>query len=59
MDWTFWVGIAVIAVAWGVTQWASSFRRPSEKTRGIDREASDAMLEAEKGKEKGRFWSGF
>ncbi len=59
MDWTFWVGIVVVAVLWGVTQWAFSLRRHSEKTRGRNREAADAMLETEKGKEKGRFWSSF
>lgn len=59
MDWTFWLGLAAIAVLWGVTQWIFSLRRRSEKTRGADPEVADAMLEAEKGKEQGRFWSGF
>lgn len=59
MDWTFWVGIVAIAVLWGVTQWAFSFRRRSEKTRGADREAADAMNDVERGKEQGRYWSDF
>ena len=59
MDWTFWVGIGVIAAIWAVTQWAFSLRRHSEKTRGTNREAADAMLDVEKGKEQGRFWGGF
>ena len=59
MDWTFWAGIVLIAIIWGVTQWAFSMRRHSEKTRGTNREAADAMIEAEKSKEQGRFWSGF
>jgi hypothetical protein len=59
MEWTFWLGIVGIAVLWGVTQWAFSLRRHSEKTRGADPEASDAMLDAEKAKEQGRSWSGF
>ncbi|MGW9631640.1 hypothetical protein ACWGST_13135 [Agromyces sp. NPDC055520] len=59
MDWTFWLGIVVIAVLWGVTQWVFSFRRHSEKQRGADREAADAMIDVERGKEQGRYWSGF
>jgi hypothetical protein len=59
MDWTFWLGIVVIAALWGVTQWAFSLRRHSEKSHGEDREAADAMNDVERGKERGRFWSGF
>ncbi|MBM7832719.1 hypothetical protein JOE59_003424 [Agromyces cerinus] len=59
MDWTFWLGIVVIAVLWGVTQWVFSLRRHSEKTRGANREAADAMNDVERGKEQGRYWSGF
>ncbi len=59
MDWTFWLGIVVIAVLWGVTQWVFSVRRHSEKTRGADREAADAMNDVERGKEQGRYWSDF
>ena len=59
MDWTFWLGIVAIAVLWGVTQWVFSLRRHSEKTRGADREAADAMNDVERGKEQGRYWSDF
>ena len=59
MDWTFWLGIVAIAVLWGVTQWVFSLRRHSEKSRGADREAADAMNDVERGKEQGRYWSDF
>ncbi|GGI46382.1 hypothetical protein BCL57_001263 [Agromyces flavus] len=59
MDWTFWVGGFVILALWGITQWAFSSRRHSEKTRGRDVEQSDAIVESERRREQGRFWSGF
>jgi hypothetical protein len=59
MDWTFWVGGLVILALWGVTQWAWSSRRHAEQTRGRNREQSEAVTDAERRREQGRFWSGF
>ncbi|MGI9823628.1 hypothetical protein [Agromyces sp. Marseille-Q5079] len=56
MDWTFWVGGAVIIVLWVVTQWAFSNRRRSEKARGRNAEAADAMIDVDRGKAQGDAW---
>ena len=55
MDWTFWVGLVVIAALWAVTQWAFSWRRHSEKTRGRSSEQADGIADAERQREQGRF----
>ena len=59
MDWTFWVGGIVILGLWGLTQWAFAWRRHSEASRGRNREQADGILDAERQREQGRFWSGF
>ncbi|MGX5695239.1 hypothetical protein ACWKWP_03480 [Agromyces soli] len=59
MDWTFWVGIGVIAVAWVVTQWAFSFRRHAEKRRGPDPEQASAIVDVERQREQGRSGAGY
>jgi hypothetical protein len=59
MDWTFWVGGLVILALWGLTQWAFSWGRHSAKTRGRNAEQADGIADAERQRERGRFWSGF
>ncbi|MFF2277123.1 hypothetical protein [Agromyces sp. NPDC058126] len=59
MDWTGWLLIGVILVAWVLPQWAFSLRRGSEKIRGRNREAADGMLEVERDKARGGFWTTF
>ena len=55
MDWTFWVGGLVLLALWGVTQWAFSRRRQSERMRGRDREQADAIIDVERQSERGRY----
>ena len=59
MDWTFWVGLAAIAAIWAATQWAVSFRRQSERRRGVSREEADALADVERQRAQGRFWRKF
>jgi hypothetical protein len=58
MDWTFWVGGAVIIALWVGTQWAFSNRRHSEKRRGHDPESADAMIDVDRGKAQSDVWRG-
>jgi hypothetical protein len=58
MDWTFWVGLAAIACLWGLTQWAFSWRRHSDRARGRNSEQADGIADAERQRERGRFWAG-
>lgn len=55
MDFTFWVGLGVLLVIWPAARWAFSRRRESEKARGRNPEAADAMLDVERAKDKGKF----
>lgn len=59
MDWTGWVLIGLIVVAWAVTQWAFSYRRSAEKMRGRNKDVADGIVDAERGKARGGFWSSF
>ncbi|MWB99530.1 hypothetical protein [Agromyces seonyuensis] len=58
MDWTFWAGLGAIVVLWAATQWFFSWWRHSEKVRGRNREQADGIADAERQKERGRFWGG-
>lgn len=58
MDWTFWIGGLAIVALWVLTQWAFSWRRRSEQTRGRNAEQADGILDAERQREQGRFWFG-
>ncbi len=51
MDWTFWVGLVVIAVIWFVTWRAFSLRRRRENVRREDREVADAAEAVRRAKE--------
>lgn len=57
MDWTGWLLIIGIVAAWAVTQWAFSLRRGAEKRRGQNSQEADGMLDVERGKAQGTFWS--
>ncbi|MRG59208.1 hypothetical protein GE115_04895 [Agromyces sp. CFH 90414] len=59
MDWSFWVGLGLIAALWGASQWFFSWRRHSEQVRARSREQADGIVDAERAREQGRYWSGF
>jgi len=56
MDWTFWAGLVGIAALWALGQWAFSPRRHSEKTRGHDDEAADAIVDIDRQKSQADAW---
>lgn len=54
MDWTFWVGLIVIAAIGAVVYWVFSLRRRRDAMRGENREAACAVSKARETKERSK-----
>lgn len=58
MDWTFWLGIVVIAALWIGSQWLFSERRFARRKFAEDPRQAVAIDEAETERRETRFWLG-
>ena len=54
MDWTFWLGLILIAAIVAAVYWAFSLRRRRDAMRGENRESGAAVSEAREAKRRAK-----